>query len=111
MDCIIVPCKVYDYVFVAVFSCVVSHVGRMELSLASATLVTIRHEDSEPCFVRKKTSIWACLGVYIPRNPYWASEGKHLQQPTMPYHPTLTSFISSKDYIVFIVSQGHLNDH
>ena len=39
-------------------------------------------------------SVWACLGVNpldMPRNPYWASEGKHSQQPTMFYHPILTS--------------------
>ena len=28
---------------------------------------------------------------HMPRTPYWASEDKHSQQPTMPYHSTLTS--------------------
>ena len=27
----------------------------------------------------------------MPRTPYRASEGKHSQQPIMPYHLTLTS--------------------
>ena len=27
----------------------------------------------------------------MPITPYQASEEKHSQQPTMPYHPTLTS--------------------
>ena len=36
----------------------------------------------------------ACLMVNpidMLRTPYWASEGKHWQQPTVLYHPTLTS--------------------
>ena len=44
------------------------------------------------------------------------SEGKHLQQSTMPCAPyphiiICTSFISSTDCPVFIVLQCHLNDH
>ena len=66
----------------------------------------------------KSPAVWACLGVDppdMPRTPYQASEGKHSQTPTMPYHPHLhiiicTSFISSIDYNVFIVLQCHLKD-
>ena len=32
--------------------------------------------------------VWACLGGGgDPRTPYWVSEGKQLEQPTMSNHP------------------------
>ena len=51
---------------------------------------------AEPCFVGKKrvSGRLGKPGVKSRRhaqNPYWMSEGKHLQQPIMPYHPTLAS--------------------
>ena len=69
----------------------------MESPLAIVTLWTIRPEDSGVVFCQNKPEsmdIWACLGVNpldMPRTPYWASEGKHSQQPSMPYHPIFTS--------------------
>ena len=38
----------------------------------------------------------------MPRAPYRASEGK--QQPTMPYHPTLTS----SSYIIHLINVNHM---
>ena len=32
----------------------------------------------------------ALVYIDMTRTPYQASEGKHSQQPTMQYHPTLT---------------------
>ena len=56
-------------------------------------LGTIRPEDSRAVFYRKKTlDVRACMGLNpldMPRTPYWASEGKHKIESTMPYiiHP------------------------
>ena len=51
----------------------------------------------ELCFVEnpRVTGRLSMPGGKSPRHTqnllYWTSEGKHSQQPTMAYHPTLTS--------------------
>ena len=67
----------------------VSHLGLMELPLAIVTLVTIRPDDNGIAF-EQCLDVWACLRVNLldmPRPPYWASEGKHSQNPPCPVTP------------------------
>ena len=68
----------------------------MELPSAIVTVGTILSEDSGAAFKQKK-GVSGCLGMPggksldMPRTPYQASERKHSQQLTMPYHATLKS--------------------
>ena len=44
--------------------------------------------------LKESLDVWTCLGVNpldMDRTPYWASERKHSQPPTMPHHHTLTA--------------------
>ena len=64
----------------------------MELLLAIVTLGTIRPDDSGAAFEQKNECLdaWACLRVNpldMPGTPYWASEGKHSQNPPCPITP------------------------
>ena len=42
-------------------------------------------------FVRGQSVAETCFSHWGYRTPCWASEEKHSQQTSMPYHPTLTS--------------------
>ena len=56
----------------------------MELPSAIVTLGTVPPKDNWA----KSLDVWACLEVNpldMPRTPHQASEGKHIQQHTMPY--------------------------